>query len=148
MAERLLFGVVERIIKSLGSPAAKETGLRTGVSKMRLKDWPTPFRQSKMCFWMRRRSRLQEIMQLRTHWLGRLEDAMYDADDLLDAVSTEALRKEIMTRDKKVKQVCIFFSKSNQLAYGLKMAHKIKAMRKRLDAINTAARDFHLKCAM
>jgi Leucine-rich repeat (LRR) protein len=34
-----------------------------------------------------------------------------------------------------VLQECIFFSKSNQLAYGFKMGHKIKAVRKRLDEI-------------
>jgi hypothetical protein len=32
-------------------------------------------------------------------------------------------------------QVHIFFSKSNQLVYGLKMGHRIKAVRARLDEI-------------
>ncbi|GLT54162.1 hypothetical protein SLA2020_273840 [Shorea laevis] len=38
-------------------------------------------------------------------WLGKLEDAIYEADDLLDDFSTEALRREIMTRDKTAKEV-------------------------------------------
>jgi hypothetical protein len=33
-------------------------------------------------------------------WLGKLNDAIYDADDLLDAISTEALRREIRTLEK------------------------------------------------
>jgi hypothetical protein len=70
-------------------------------------------------------------------WLGKLEDAVYQADDLLDAFSTEALQREIMTYYKKAKQVRIFFSKSNQLAYCLTMGHKIKAIRERLDAVDT-----------
>jgi hypothetical protein len=39
------------------------------------------------------------------------------------------------TNNKLWPQVRIFFSKSNQLAYGLKMGHRIKAVRKRLDEI-------------
>ncbi|XP_059439346.1 putative disease resistance protein RGA4 [Corylus avellana] len=143
MEERLLFGVVEGIIKSLGSPASKEIGLLWGVEDEveRLANTVSTIKDLLLD--------AEEKQAVGDHavarWLGRLEDAMYDADDLLDAVSTEALRREIMTHDKNVKQVRIFFSKSNQLAYGLKKAHKIKAMRERLDAINAAARDFHLK---
>ena len=65
------------------------------------------------------------------------------ADDLLDEISTEDLLREVMTRDKKAKEVRIFFSKSNQLAYGLRMGHKVKAMRERLVDI-AADRKFHL----
>jgi Leucine-rich repeat (LRR) protein len=42
-------------------------------------------------------------------------------------------------------QVRIFFSKSNQFLYALKMVHKIKAIRERLDSINATAKDFNLK---
>uniref|UniRef100_A0A2N9GVN7 Uncharacterized protein n=1 Tax=Fagus sylvatica TaxID=28930 RepID=A0A2N9GVN7_FAGSY len=78
-------------------------------------------------------------------WLERLKDAMFDADDLLDDISTEALRREVMTRNNnKAKEVRIFFSTSNQLAYGLQMGHKVKAMRERLVAIATD-RQFHLE---
>jgi DNA-binding GntR family transcriptional regulator len=39
-------------------------------------------------------------------WLEKLKDVMYDADDLLDDYSTELLRRQVMTRDKKMaKQV-------------------------------------------
>ncbi|XP_075643435.1 putative disease resistance protein RGA1 [Castanea sativa] len=76
-------------------------------------------------------------------WLERLNDALYEADDLLDDISTETLRREVMTRNKKAKEVHIFFSKSNQLAFGLKMGHKVKAMNERLDAIKND-KGFHL----
>ena len=64
-------------------------------------------------------------------YVETLNDALYEPDDLLDDISTEALRLDVMTRNKNAKEVCIFFSKSNQLAYGLKMGHKVKAMRHR-----------------
>nr|XP_023910004.1 disease resistance protein RGA2-like [Quercus suber] len=76
-------------------------------------------------------------------WLKRLNDALFEADDLLDDISTKALQREVMTRNKKAKEVRIFFSKSNQLVYGLKMGHKVKAIRERLDSIKKD-RGFHL----
>ena len=76
-------------------------------------------------------------------WLKRMNDALFEADDLLDDISTKALQREVMTRNKKAKEVRIFFSKSNQLVYGLKMGHKVKGIRERLDGIKRD-REFHL----
>jgi hypothetical protein len=50
-----------------------------------------------------------------------------------------------MTRDKKAKKVRIFFSESNQLAFRFRMAREIKAIRKKLDAINADRQNFHLE---
>ncbi|KAF2320298.1 hypothetical protein GH714_026899 [Hevea brasiliensis] len=68
-------------------------------------------------------------------WLSMLKDAFYDADDLLDELSLKALQKQVMTGTRMAKEVRLFFSSSNPFAYGLKMAHKIKAIRERLDEI-------------
>jgi TFIIF-interacting CTD phosphatase-like protein len=38
-------------------------------------------------------------------WLGKLRDAMYKADDLLDDCSTELLRRQVMAGDNKAKEV-------------------------------------------
>jgi Leucine-rich repeat (LRR) protein len=78
-------------------------------------------------------------------WLEKVKDAICDADDLLDDISTEALRREITTRDKSAKKVRIFFSQSNQIAYRFKIDRKIKAIRERLAAIDEAARGFHFE---
>uniref|UniRef100_A0A2N9HI61 Uncharacterized protein n=2 Tax=Fagus sylvatica TaxID=28930 RepID=A0A2N9HI61_FAGSY len=64
-------------------------------------------------------------------WLRKLKDVLHDADDLLDDFSFEVLRHKVMTK----KQVRLFSSSSNQLAFSLKMGHKIEAIRKRLNAI-------------
>ncbi|KAF7824559.1 putative disease resistance protein RGA4 [Senna tora] len=69
-------------------------------------------------------------------WLERLKDVLYDADDLLDDLSSEALAREIMTRNKIAKKVRIFFSASNQVVYNLKMGHKMREINKRLDDID------------
>jgi hypothetical protein len=45
-----------------------------------------------------------EEKQLVKYWLGKLKDAMYEADDLLDDYSTELLRRQVMTRDKTAKR--------------------------------------------
>ncbi|XP_026460383.1 putative disease resistance protein RGA4 [Papaver somniferum] len=55
-------------------------------------------------------------------WLRRLKQVSYDADDVLDEISYEAMRHS----DNKDNKVKVFFSSSNQVAFGLKIAHKIK----------------------
>ncbi|XP_065870671.1 putative disease resistance protein RGA3 isoform X2 [Euphorbia lathyris] len=79
------------------------------------------------------------------NWLGMLSEAMYDADDLLDEFSTEALRQQVMGGSKTTKKVRLFFSGSNQFAFGIKMGHKIKALRERLDGIAAEKNKFHLE---
>jgi hypothetical protein len=142
MAE-LLFATTELIINTLGSPAAKQIGLLWGV-KDEIESLTNTVSTIKDVLLDAEEKQTASDHAVRP-WLRRLEDAIYDADDLLDAISTEALRREIMTRDKKAKKVCIFFSKSNQLFYRLKMARKIKAIRKRLDAINADRKNFQLE---
>ncbi|TYI58721.1 hypothetical protein E1A91_D11G380500v1 [Gossypium mustelinum] len=70
-------------------------------------------------------------------WVEQVTDALYDADDLLDDFSTEALRKDLMSGNKLTKEVRLFFSSSNQFAYSLKMGRKIKAIKARLASIGS-----------
>jgi hypothetical protein len=142
MADQLLFGTAERIIDTLISLVSKEIGLLGGV-------------EGELKSLMNTVSTIQAVLldaekqaagdHAVKDWLGKLKDVIYDAEDLLDAVSIEALRRKIMTHDKKAKKVRVFFSKSNQLAYRHKTAHEIKAMRKRLDAINADRERFRLE---
>ncbi|KAL4600407.1 hypothetical protein ACB092_11G197500 [Castanea dentata] len=68
-------------------------------------------------------------------WLEKLKDILHDADDVLDDFSTEASQRNMMTGNKMTKEVRIFFSSSNQLAFSHNMGHRIKATRERLDVI-------------
>jgi hypothetical protein len=143
MAESLLSFVAERIIQTLGSLAVEQIGLLWGVKDelQSLTDTVSTIKDVLLDAEDKQAAGDRAVQR----WLGRLEDVMYDADDLLDAVSTEALRREIMTRDKKAKKVRIFFSESNQLAFRFRMAHEIKAIRKKLDAIDADRQRFNLK---
>ena len=58
-------------------------------------------------------------------------------------MTTKALQHKVRTGNRMTKEVCFFFSSSNQLAYRLKMGHKIKAIRDRLNVISKDKRDFH-----
>ncbi|XP_039044469.1 putative disease resistance protein RGA3 [Hibiscus syriacus] len=71
------------------------------------------------------------------HFLEKLKVALYDADDLLDDIHTEALRKDRMSGSKLTKEVRLFFSSSNKVAYGLKMGSKIKAIKASLSSIQS-----------
>jgi hypothetical protein len=143
MAEQLLFGAADRIIETLGSLVAKEFRLLWGVGDEieRLRNTVSAIKAVLLD--------AEEKQVAGNHavgdWLGKLNDVIYDADDLLDAISTEALRREVRTLGKKAKQVRIFFSESNQLAFRLGMGLKIKAIGKRLDAIDADRGRFHLE---
>ncbi|XP_059651138.1 disease resistance protein RGA2-like [Cornus florida] len=71
-------------------------------------------------------------------WLEKFILAVYDADDLVDDFSTEALQRKVMVQEDKywgTKKVRIFFSSSNQLVFRFKTGRKFKAIRKVLRAI-------------
>jgi hypothetical protein len=141
MAEGALFNVARGITGKLGDLALQEIVLIWGVKDEIRKFTETVSTISAVLLDAEAKQHNNEVKV----WLERLKYAMFDADDLLDDISTEALRREVMTRNKnKAKEVRIFFSTSNQLAYGLKMGHKVKAMRERLVAI-AADRQFHLE---
>ncbi|XP_050210269.1 putative disease resistance protein RGA3 isoform X2 [Mercurialis annua] len=77
------------------------------------------------------------------NWVKLLREAFYDADDLVDEFSTMASQKQVMSGNRMLKEVRLFFSSSNQFTYARKIAYKVKKMRSKLDAI-AANRNFHL----
>ncbi|GLT54740.1 hypothetical protein SLA2020_279150 [Shorea laevis] len=109
MAEAVLFDTAGSIIKSLGSPALQEIGLLWGYKDEleKLRDTVSTI-QAVLLDAEEQQAKNRAVKD----WLGKLKDAMYEADDLLDDYSTELLRRQVMTQDKKAKQVRIFFSKS------------------------------------
>ncbi|EOY12524.1 Leucine-rich repeat containing protein, putative [Theobroma cacao] len=73
----------------------------------------------------------QESSHAVKNWISRLEDVVYDADDLLDEFDYAILRQKVLAR----RQVRKFFSSSNPLAFGLKIGPRIKEITERLDAV-------------
>ena len=136
MAEAILLGVAQTIIESLGSMAFQEIGSMWGVKG--------DLEQLKNTV-----SIIQAVLQdaeeqQGKHWLKKLNDAVYDADDLLADFYTADLRRRVMGGDKMTMKVRSFFSSSNQLAFSLKMSRKIKAMRQRLNDIANDCNKFQL----
>ncbi|XP_030961823.1 putative disease resistance protein RGA3 [Quercus lobata] len=142
MAEGVLYDVAAGIIGKAGNLALKEIVLIWSVNDEITKLGETVSIIKAVLLDAETKQHNSEVIKL---WLKSLKDAMCDAHDLLDEISTEALQREVMTRDKKAKEVRIFFSKSNQLAYGLRMGHKVKAMRERFDAIAAVRNKFGLE---
>jgi hypothetical protein len=139
MAEGVLFDLAGKVLEVAGSFALQEIKLASGV-KAELENLKSTV------------SRIQAVLldaeKKASHsvavkdWLERLKDLFLDADDLLDDFYTEAMQREVMTGNKMKKEVHIFFSSSNQLAYSLKMGHRIKAIRERLNVIENDRMSF------
>ncbi|XVF37654.1 hypothetical protein REPUB_Repub20aG0028300 [Reevesia pubescens] len=142
MAERMLFSFAGKLLGDLASLAYQELGLTLGVKAeiSKLKDTISLIKAVLRDAEEQHGNNNHEL----TIWVGQLKDVLYDVDDLLDDFSTEALRRKIMsTGNEMVKEVRVFFSKSNQLAYSLKMGRRVKAIRERLDKIAADRAKFH-----
>ncbi|KAM3750137.1 hypothetical protein ACB098_04G014600 [Castanea mollissima] len=77
-------------------------------------------------------------------WLQRLEKVAYDADDVLDELAYELLRRKVEIRNQMKRKVCFFFSFSNPIAFRFKMANKVKTIADSLKRINGEAIEFGL----
>ncbi|XP_048444612.1 disease resistance protein RGA2-like [Pyrus x bretschneideri] len=141
MAEGVLFNIAEGIIGRLGSLAFQEIGLIWGVQDelRKLRDTVAGFQAVLLDA-----AQKQADNEVK-HWLQSVEDAVYEADDLLDEFNAEAQRRQMVPGNTKLlKKVRLFFSSSNQLVFGLKMGHKIKDINKRLSEVANR-RTFHLE---
>ncbi|CAB4298541.1 unnamed protein product [Prunus armeniaca] len=130
MAEGVLFNIAEGIIGRLGSLVLQEIALPWGVKDelRKLKEKVAQLR-AVLLDAEQKQANDNEVKV----WLESVEDAVYEADDVLDEFYTEAQWRQMVPGNNKVsKQVRIFFSSSNQLVFGLKMGHKIKDLNKRL----------------
>ncbi|KAJ8646327.1 hypothetical protein MRB53_008075 [Persea americana] len=78
-------------------------------------------------------------------WLGELKDAAFDADDILDEFMTEVLRKKIESEDHHHMMNKVRNFLSLPLVFQIKMGHKIKVIRERLNAIASERSKFHLQ---
>nr|APR63731.1 hypothetical protein [Populus tomentosa] len=141
MAEGVLFNIAEEIIKTLGSLTAQEVALWWGLKDQlrKLNDTVTSIKAVIQD--------AEEQAQKKNHqievWLKKLREAVYDAEDLLDDFSTQVLRKQLMSGKRVSREVRLFLSRSNQFVYGLRMGHRVKALRERLDDIETDSKTFN-----
>jgi len=70
-----------------------------------------------------------------SNWLEELKDVLYDADDLLNDMSSEVRKRKVIGGSILSRGVQIFFSQANRIVYSFKLGHQMKAIQKRLDAI-------------
>nr|TKS15580.1 hypothetical protein D5086_0000032750 [Populus alba] len=78
-------------------------------------------------------------------WLRMLREVLYDAEDVLDEIECETLRRQVVkTTGSTSRKVQRFFSSSNKIAFRLKMGHKIKGIIERLAEISSLKSDFNL----
>ncbi|KAJ6925044.1 hypothetical protein NC652_018095 [Populus alba x Populus x berolinensis] len=143
MAEHVLFNIAEEIVKKLGPLATQEIALWWGVKDQLSKLKSTVTRIKGVL--QDAEEQVQKPPAQLEDWLGKLQEAVYDAEDLLDDFSTEVQRKRLMSRNKISREVRTFFSGSNQLVYGWQMGHKVKELRQRLDDIVSESEKFHFK---
>ncbi|KAK8330133.1 hypothetical protein V6Z12_A11G374400 [Gossypium hirsutum] len=138
MAEAIAFNIAVELIIKLTSPALSQVGLWWNLKH--LDDLKSIISTIKAVLLdAEEKSVTDNLIKV---WLEKLKDVLYDADHLLNDFSTEALRKDLLGGNKMTKEVRLFFSSSNQFAYGLKMAQKIKAIKARLASIEREANIF------
>jgi hypothetical protein len=74
-----------------------------------------------------------------------LREVLYDAEDVLDEIECETLRRELVkTTGSTSRKVRRFFSSSNKIAFRSTMGHKIKSIIERLATISALKSDFNL----
>ncbi|KAB1671026.1 hypothetical protein [Gossypium barbadense] len=139
MAEAIAFDIAAELILKLSSRALSQVGLWWNLKHDILDLKRTVCQIKAVLLDAEEKSVTDNLVK---GWLEELKDVLYDADDLLDDFSTEALRKDLSGGNKLTKEVRLFFSTSNQFAYGLKMGRKMKAIKARLASIEREANTF------
>ncbi|XP_048422980.1 putative disease resistance protein RGA1 [Pyrus x bretschneideri] len=117
---------VEGILNSVASLAAQEISLFRGFKKelTKLRESVLAIQEflGDVSYQPRDRGKAVEV------WVKKLKDVAHDADDVLEDITYEVLRRKVEIQNHMKKKVLNFFSlsKSNPILFRQKMAHKIK----------------------
>ncbi|KAK9081342.1 hypothetical protein Syun_031121 [Stephania yunnanensis] len=129
MAEEIVVGGVEEIVKRLVSLGIDEIGLLRGV-KEEVEKLQTIFTHIQLVLQDADRRQVgDERVKL---WLQKLKEAAYDAEDILAEFAFDGLRRQVVAKTK----VLNFFSCFASLPLKFKTAHSIQNITKRLKDIN------------
>ncbi|KAK9081194.1 hypothetical protein Syun_030557 [Stephania yunnanensis] len=129
MAEEILVGGVEEIVKRLISLGIDEIGLLRGV-KEEVEKLQTIFTHIQLVLQDADKRQVgDENVKL---WLQKLKEAAYDAEDILAEFAFDGLRRQVLAKTK----VLNFFSCFASLPLKFKTAHSIQNITKRLKGIN------------
>ncbi|KAM1638181.1 hypothetical protein EV1_015713 [Malus domestica] len=134
--------IAESVMAGLASFAYQEVCLAWGVEE-ELKRLRNTFSHIKLLIVdAEERQRKEPLL---TQWLGRLKDACYDIDDVLDEFAFQEMQMKMLVPGGSIKgKVCIFFSRWNPIMFNFIMGHKIKEIRERLDDMGDEKSRFHL----
>ncbi|KAI6673877.1 hypothetical protein NL676_001783 [Syzygium grande] len=142
MAESLLFSIAGSVLGKIASPALQEAvafySVEDQISELRETLTSIKSVVSDAEAQQAKSDRLQV-------WLDRLQHVFHDAEDVIDELECEALRKQVIRRYGSIKgKVRHFFSHSNPLMFRAKISHEIKEIQERLSRISTEKDQFDL----
>lgn len=140
MADAFLFDIAHTILGRLGSLAVEQFSMVFGVKKDLDKLQETLLTIRDVI--LDAEEKQAKDRQL-TNWVEKLKEVLYDADDFLDEIEVNGLRRQLLFRNIKGK-VSGFFSSLNPVASRFRMAYKIKDIRERLDSIAADKAKFDL----
>ncbi|KAM3693924.1 hypothetical protein ACJW31_07G021600 [Castanea mollissima] len=141
MADLLLSALVSTVVGNLNTSALQEFGVAWGLGAEldKLKSTMSTIQSV-----LQDAEEKQWNSKAITDWLRKLKDVAYHADNVLDEFATEALMRKVEREKGATGQVSRFFSLPNRIIFRMKMAHKLKNVRDRLDAISKERSEFHL----
>uniref|UniRef100_A0A803LU60 Disease resistance N-terminal domain-containing protein n=1 Tax=Chenopodium quinoa TaxID=63459 RepID=A0A803LU60_CHEQI len=128
MAEAIVFGIAEEVLKNLGSKALAEIASAWGF-KDQLEELTDTINTIKAKLSDAEERQADDAVR---SWLDRLTTVVYEADDLFDELATMAARKQLMGGNEVTREIQTFFSGNNQMAFGFRVSRKIKKFGKSL----------------
>ena len=140
-AASLAFAVAQTLLTALQLPELKEIiGICGYESKLKkLEDTVTRISAA-----LQDAEAREELSRQQLDYVGKLKDAVYDADDLLDEFITRKQQQQIP--DSLKGQVKRLVSPFKKLSLACKMSQEIKKIREKLDGIADDAAKFGFKC--
>ncbi|XXG41250.1 hypothetical protein AAC387_Pa01g1755 [Persea americana] len=143
MADVLISVIVQMTLEKLTTHLMQEAASIWGLKKEVNKLSNTLTTIQSVLYDAEQRQMREEALR---KWLTDLKYAAYDAEDVLDEFSYQALRFEIVNEGEI--KVCGFFLScvhSNPVFFRREIGRRIKDVRERLDEITKDRADFHLK---
>nr|TKS10252.1 hypothetical protein D5086_0000085010 [Populus alba] len=140
MADAILSALASTIVGNLDSLFLQEHGLAGGL-ETELENLKRTFRTIQAV--LQDAEEKQWKSEPIKVWLSDLKDAAYVVDDVLDEFAIEA-QWLLQRRDLKNRVTSFFSFGHNPLVFRQRMAHKLKNVREKLDAIAKERQSFHL----